>query len=299
MSKVVFTLLLLGFLPLVAMSAEPKRELLWPAGAPDAKGDTDNDKPTITVYLADGADKTNCGVVVLPGGGYGHLATGHEGVDIAKWYNSFGVSAFVVEYRHRGRGYAHPAPIQDAQRAIRTVRARAEEFGVSPDKIGVMGFSAGGHLASTAATHFDAGDAKAADPIDQVSCRPDFAILCYPVIALDQPFTHRGSQKNLLGENPDKALVKSLSNESQVTSDTPPTFLFHTSEDTGVPPQNSIVFYEALQKAKVPAEMHIFAKGRHGVGLAANIPGTSAWPKLCEAWLSGQGMLSTKSEASK
>ncbi|WP_246119996.1 alpha/beta hydrolase [Blastopirellula retiformator] len=281
------------------MAAEPKRELLWPAGAPGAKGEAENDKPVVTIYLADGANKTDCGVVVLPGGGYGHLALGHEGVDIAKWYNSFGVSAFVVEYRHSGKGYAHPAPMQDAQRAIRMVRAGAKEFGVSPDKIGVMGFSAGGHLASTVATHFDGGDAQSADPIARVSSRPDFAILCYPVIAFDQPFTHRGSQRNLIGQNPDPELVKSLSNELQVTSDTPPTFLFHTSEDTGVPPQNSIVFYEALQKAKVPAEMHIFAKGRHGVGLAANIPGTNAWPKLCEAWMEGLGVLSTKPAAAK
>ncbi|MCC9607778.1 alpha/beta hydrolase [Blastopirellula sp. JC732] len=299
MSKIVSPLALVLLLPLVALAAEPKRELLWPTGAPGAKGDAENDKPVVTVYLADGPNKTDCGVVVLPGGGYGHLALGHEGVDIANWYNSFGVSAFVVEYRHSGKGYAHPAPMQDAQRAIRMVRANAKEFGVSPNKIGVMGFSAGGHLASTVATHFDAGDASAEDPIQRVSSRPDFAILCYPVIAFDQPFTHRGSQKNLIGENADPELVKSLSNELQVTSDTPPTFLFHTSEDTGVPPQNSIVFYEALQKAKVPAEMHIFAKGRHGVGLAANIPGTNAWPKLCEAWMTGLGMLPAQADAGK
>lgn len=299
MSKIASSVTLVLLLPLLAMSAEPKRELLWPDGAPGAKGDAENDKPVMTIYLADGPNKTDCAVVVLPGGGYGHLALDHEGVQIAKWYNSFGVSAFVVEYRHRGKGYAHPAPIQDAQRAIRIVRANAQQFGVSPDKIGVMGFSAGGHLASTAATHFDAGDADATDPIQKVSCRPDFAILCYPVIAFDQPFTHKGSQNNLLGENADKELVKSLSNETQVTSETPPTFLFHTSEDTGVPPQNSVVFYEALQTAKVPAEMHIFAKGRHGVGLAANIPGTSAWPKLCETWLAGLGMLSDKPAAGK
>ncbi|MFI4875097.1 MAG: alpha/beta hydrolase [Blastopirellula sp. JB062] len=296
MPKVALPLLLLAFFPLAANASQPERELLWPAGAPGAKGDADDDKPTITIYQADGEDKTGCGVVVLPGGGYGHLATGHEGVDIAKWLNSFGVSAFVVEYRHRGRGYGHPAPLQDAQRAIRTVRQRADQLGLDPDKIGIIGFSAGGHLASTAATHFDAGDPKAKDPVERVSSRPSFAILCYPVIALDQPFTHFGSQKNLLGENPDKQLLKSLSNELQVTSETPPTFLFHTSEDTGVRPENSIVFYQALQKAKVPAELHIFAKGRHGVGLAAKIPGTSDWPNRCQAWLAVQGMLTEKED---
>ncbi|NQU24173.1 MAG: alpha/beta hydrolase [Candidatus Nealsonbacteria bacterium] len=280
-------------------AAEPKTELLWPDGAPGAKGEEPADKPTLTVCLSDKEKATGAAslavggtaVVVCPGGGYGGLAVGHEGKDIAAWFNQMGVAAFILEYRHRGKGYGHPAPLQDAQRAIRTVRSRSAEFGVDAKKIGVMGFSAGGHLASTAGTHFDVGDAQADDPIERVSCRPDFMILCYAVIALDEPYTHRGSQRNLLGEGAPKELVRSLSNEKQVTAETPPTFLFHTDEDSGVPPENSIHFYLALRKAKVPAELHVFRKGRHGLGLAPTTPGTAAWPKCCEGWLRTQGLL--------
>lgn len=274
-----------------ANGVEPKTELLWPAGAPGAKGDKPADKPTLTIWLAD-AEK-NCGtaVVICPGGGYSALAADHEGKQIAQWFNSMGVSAFVLEYRHRGRGYGHPAPLQDAQRAIRTVRAGAEEFKVQPKKIGILGFSAGGHLASTAATHFDAGKPDAQDPIEKVSCRPDFAILCYPVIAFDEPFTHRGSQENLLGKDAPAELAKSLSNEKQVTPETPPTFLWHTDEDTAVPVENSIAFYMALHKAKVPAELHIYRVGRHGLGLAPGVVGTRNWAKDCEDWLRGLKLL--------
>jgi acetyl esterase/lipase len=174
------------------------------------------------------------------------------------------------------------------------VRARADEWKIDPKRIGVMGFSAGGHLASTAATHFDPGKPDAEDPIERVSCRPDFAILCYAVIAFDEPYTHRGSQRNLLGEDPDPELVRSLSNEKQVTPETPPTFLFHTDEDTGVPAENSVQFYLALRRAKVPAEMHIYRQGRHGLGLAPDTPGTSNWPKECEDWMRGLGLLDRK-----
>jgi acetyl esterase/lipase len=275
-------------------AAEPREELLWAEGAPRALGDEAKDRPTLTICLPDKEKAAGSAVVVCPGGGYGGLAVGHEGHDIARWFNELGVAALILEYRHRGRGYGHPAPLQDVQRAIRTARARAGEFGVAADKIGVMGFSAGGHLASTAGTHFDKGNPEAKDPIERVSCRPDFMILCYAVIALDEPYTHRGSQRNLLGENPDPALVRSLSNEKQVTADTPPTFLFHTDEDTAVPPENSIHFYLALRRAKVPAELHVFRTGRHGLGLAGNTAGTSAWPKCCEDWLRGQGLLRAK-----
>jgi acetyl esterase/lipase len=181
--------------------------------------------------------------------------------------------------------------MQDVQRAIRIVRSRAQEWGVAPDRIGVWGFSAGGHLASTAATHFDPGDPNAADPIDRVSCRPDFAILCYPVITLTEPYTHRGSRDNLLGPNPDPKLVELLSNERHVTDQTPPTFLFHTDADTGVPAENSLMFYQALRKAGVPAEMHIFQTGPHGVGLAQGDPALSVWPRLLENWLRDRGLL--------
>ncbi|MFZ5830055.1 MAG: alpha/beta hydrolase, partial [Planctomycetota bacterium] len=227
--------------------AQPKVELLWPAGAPGALGDTPNDKPTLTIWLPAAEKATGAAVVICPGGGYVNLAVDHEGKQIAEWLNSLGVAGFVLEYRHRRRGYGHPYPMLDAQRAVRTVRARAKEFGVDPQKIGILGFSAGGHLASTIATHFDAGNADADDPIERVSCRPDFAVLCYPVIMFDEEQTHRGSMRNLLGENPDPELVRSLSNEKQVTAETPPTFLFHTDADAGVPAENPVAFYLALR----------------------------------------------------
>ena len=283
-SVLTFGLLLTGTCLLDA-AEEPKTELLWPDGAPGAKGDQPQDKPMLIIHLPP-ADKANgVAVVVCPGGGYGHLAMDHEGQQIADWFNSFGVAAFICDYRHRGKGYGHPAPLMDAQQAIRTARARAKEFRLDPKHIGIMGFSAGGHLASTAGTHFDAGDAESADPIARVSSRPDFMILCYPVIAFDEPFSHRGSQRNLLGENPEAALVRSLSNEKQITPETPPTFLFHTDEDKGVPAENSVMFYLALRRAGVPAEMHIYRVGRHGLGLAGETPGARHWPKQCEDWM--------------
>ncbi len=274
---------------MAAPAAEP--ELLWPDGAPGAKGDQPKDKPTLTIWLPEKDKATGAAVVICPGGGYGFLAIEHEGVDIGKWLNSFGVAGIMLEYRHRNRGYGHPAPLQDAQLAIRTVRARADQLGIDPKKIGIMGFSAGGHLASTAGTHFDAGDPQSDDPIQRASCRPDFMILCYPVVAFDEPYTHRGSQHNLIGENADPELIRSLSNEKQVTAETPPTFLFHTDEDRGVPSENSVQFYLALRRAKVPAELHVFQKGRHGLGLAPETPGTARWPKCCEDWMRGLGLL--------
>ncbi len=274
-----------------ALSAEPTTMLLWPDGAPGAKGTAPDDKPTLTVCLADPAKATGAAVVICPGGGYGHLAVDHEGKQIAEWFNSLGVAGVILEYRHRGKGYGHPAPLNDAQRAIRTVRARAAQWKINPARIGIMGFSAGGHLASSAGTHFDKGKADATDAVERVSCRPDFMILCYPVIAFDEPFTHRGSQRNLLGEDADAALARSMSSEKQVTPETPPTFLFHTDEDKGVPSENSVQFYLALRRAKVPAELHVYRSGRHGLGLAQAIPGTANWPKQCEAWLRGQGLL--------
>jgi acetyl esterase/lipase len=241
------------------------------------------------------ADQANgAGVVVCPGGGYGGLASGYEGNEIAQWLNSFGVAGFVLKYRHKGTGYQHPAPLDDAQRAIRTVRSRASEFHVDPARIGILGFSAGGHLASSAGTHFDQGKADAKDAVDRVGCRPDFLVLCYPVISFVAPTTHQGSKKNLLGDNPDPKLVESMSSELAVTSDTPPTFLWHTDADSGVPPENSVLFYLALRKAKVPAELHVFEKGRHGLGLAQKEPGTRFWPELAQAWMRNHGLLERK-----
>jgi acetyl esterase/lipase len=229
------------------LAAEPRVELLWAAGAPGAVGTEDADKPTLTFWQAPAELANGCGVVVCPGGGYGALAVDHEGKQIAEWFNSFGVTAVMLKYRHAPR-YKHPTPMQDVQRAIRTVRSRAAELAVDPARIGIMGFSAGGHLASTAATKFDDGHTDAADAIDRVSCRPDFAILCYPVITMTDPFTHKGSRNNLLGKEPDEKLVQLMSNETQVTAKTPPTFLFHTTEDTAVPPENSILFCTFTKK---------------------------------------------------
>jgi acetyl esterase/lipase len=277
-----------------ARAAEPAVELLWPDGAPGALGNEPKDVPKLIVYLPEADKATGAAVAICPGGGYGGLAMDHEGDQIGKWLNSLGVAGFIVDYRHRGKGYGHPAPLADAQRAIRTIRARSAEWQVDPARIGVMGFSAGGHLASTAATHFDAGEPDAADPIQRASCRPDFAILCYAVIAFDEPYTHLGSQRNLLGDDADAELVRSLSNEKQVTAQTPPTFLFHTDEDKGVPSENSIYFYLGLRRAGVPAELHVYRQGRHGQGLARDMPGTCNWPVDCEAWMRGLGLLDRK-----
>jgi len=279
-----------------ALAAGPKTELLWPKGAPGAKGDRPADKPALTIYLPQESKAPTAAVVICPGGGYGALAMDHEGHQIAQWFNSLGVAGFIVDYRHRGKGYSHPAPLQDAQRAIRTVRARAAEWNVDPAKIGIMGFSAGGHLASTAGTHFDQGNPAADDRVEQVSCRPDFMILCYPVVMFDEKYTHRGSQQNLLGKDADPALVRSLSSEKQVTRETPPTFLFHTDEDKGVPAENSVSFYLALRSAGVPAELHVYQRGPHGIGLGAKVPGTSEWPKACENWMRNRGLLDLKAK---
>jgi len=232
----------------LAAADEPRVLLLWPGGAPGAKGDTDGDRPSLTIYLPPRTRANGAAVVICPGGGYGHLAMDHEGHQVARWLNSFGVAGFILKYRHRnsGAGYGHPAPLADARRAISMVRSRAGEFNVDPRRIGVMGFSAGGHLASSVATHFHTGRTDTTDKIDRVSCRPDFAVLIYPVISFTEWFTHKGSMRNLLGKDPDAELVRTLSGELQVTSRTPATFLVHTTGDTVVPAENSIAFYLAL-----------------------------------------------------
>ncbi len=291
--------------PAMAQTGDaPQPTPLWPQGAPGAEGNSpgedkfhSGDVPTLTAYPAPKDKATGASVVVCPGGAYGFLAVEHEGEEVAKWLNSLGVSAFVLKYRLAPK-YHHPAPLQDAQRAIRTVRAKSKEWGLDPHRIGIIGFSAGGHLASSAATHFDAGDPNAADPIDRESCRPDRAILVYPVIALSTPYGHTGSLKNLLGDHPTEEQVKQLSSELQVTKDTPPTFLAHTNADSGVVPENSILFALACRKAGVPVELHLFEKGVHGLGLGTGWadrikpePSFAAWPTLCATWLKGQGFL--------
>ena len=271
-------------------TAEPQTILLWENGAPGAQGQSDDDKPSITIYRPWGANLSGTSVIVAPGGGYGFLAANHEGRQVANWFNAMGVTAFVLKYR-LGPRYHHPIELEDAQRAIRLVRSRAREFEIAPDRIGMMGFSAGGHLASTTATHFDGGNPGAADPIDRAGSRPDFVILGYPVITLEAPYAHGGSAKNLLGENPDPKLLQELSNELHVTPQTPPTFLFTTSEDTAVPAENSVNFYLALHKAGVLAELHVFEKGPHGVGLDLGNPTLSEWPVLLANWMRERGLL--------
>jgi acetyl esterase/lipase len=281
--RLLLALLLMGALARAQHAPPPNVEQLWPNGAPGALGNEDADKPSLTIYLPQ-SNGEHSGVVVCPGGGYGGLAVDHEGRQIAEWLNARGVAAFVLRYR-LGPRYHHPIELGDAQRALRFVRSHASDYGIASGKIGIWGFSAGGHLASTAGTHFDAGDANAADSLDRMSSRPDFMILAYPVISFTTPYTHRGSMRNLLGDNPDPKLAASLSNETQVTPQTPPAFLFHTNNDSGVPAENSVLFYLALRKAGVPAEMHIYERGEHGVGLALSDPVLSSWPGRLEAWM--------------
>lgn len=274
---------------LLAQNTLPHTVLLWPNGAPGARGDTDADKPALTVYPVAGEQKVRTGILVIPGGGYVNLAIDHEGYQIAAWLNSYGITAFVLRYRV-GPKYRHPIELGDAQRAIRYLRAHCNEFGIQPQRIGVWGFSAGGHLASSTGTHFDAGNNNSSDPIEHQSSKPDFMILAYPVITFEEPYLHRGSRDALLGPHPDPALVQLLSNERQVTKETPPTFLFHTSDDDVVPVQNSIEFYLALRHVGVPAEMHIYQHGKHGVGLARNDPQLASWPDLLADWLKARGL---------
>jgi acetyl esterase/lipase len=283
-------LLLSLAVPLLAQPAPPKADLLWPGGAPGALGAADEDQPSITPHVVPAGRGTGTAVIVFPGGGYQRLSMDREGEQVAVWLNSVGVTAFVLKYR-LGPRYHHPIELGDAQRAIRTVRFKAAEYRVDPARIGILGFSAGGHLASTAGTHFDAGKPGAADPIDRIGSRPDFLVLCYAVISLHDPLAHVGSRVNLLGNSPDPALVDNLSNESQVTAQTPPTFLFHTANDRTVPVENSVSFFLALRKAGVPAEMHIYENGPHGLGLATTDATLSSWTDRLEAWLRGRGLL--------
>lgn len=290
MTRIPICILTLAALLVAQPPTPPKPELLWPNGAPGAQGAEDVDKPTLAAYPVPQGRGTGTAVIVCPGGGYVNLSMDKEGDQVARWLNSIGVTAFVLKYR-LGPKYHHPAELNDAQRAIRTVRQKAAEYRVLPDRVGIMGFSAGGHLASTAGTHFEEGNASAADPIDRLNSRPDFLVLVYPVISFTTPYVHRGSLRALLGDQPDPKLAENLSNELQVTAQTPPTFLFHTNADTGVPPENSALFYLALRKAGVPAEMHIYEKGPHGVGLAQTDEALSSWPTRLADWLRGRGLL--------
>jgi acetyl esterase/lipase len=263
---------------------------LWSGRAPGALGSDESDIPALTVYLPRTMTASTPAMIVCPGGGYVRLASNHEGRQVAGYLNSLGMAAFVLRYR-LGPRYHHPIELGDAQRAIRLLRSHATEWRLDGARIGIIGFSAGGHLAMSASTMFDAGDPRAADPIDRAGSRPDFAVLAYPVISMTAPWTHQGSRQNLLGDSPSADLAKRLSGENAVTNATPPTFIFQTNEDTVVPAENSLHYFLALRKVGVPAEMHVFEKGPHGVGLANDDVALSSWSTLLANWLRGRGVI--------
>ena len=285
-----FSLLLL-FVTSLSLSAQSTNVFaLWPDGAPGALGSAEKDIPTLTIYRPAPERATGAAMVICPGGGYGGLAP-HEGRDYALWLNAQGIAGFVLKYRLAPGGYHHPAMLQDAARALRTVRARAGEWQLDPYRIGIMGSSAGGHLAATLLTHFDAGKPDAADVIERISSRPDLGILCYAVISMGE-FTHQGSKRNLLGTNPPPELVRELSNELQVTTNTPPCFIWHTWEDPAVAVENSLQFAAALRKSGVMFDLHIYERGQHGLGLGSQPYGNGAqhpWVRNCEFWFKQRG----------
>ena len=283
-------LLLVSLASLALAQGQPTNLFpLWPDGAPGALGKTDKDIPTLRAYLPE-SGATGAAIVICPGGGYAGLAN-HEGDHYARFLNQLGIAGFVLKYRLGSAGYRHPVMLQDAARAVRVVRARAAEWKLDPQKIGIMGSSAGGHLASTLLTHFDAGKPDSEDIIERQSSRPDIGILCYAVISMGQ-FTHQGSRSNLLGKDPSPELIRELSNELQVTKDTPPCFIWHTVEDTAVPVENSLQFAESLRKARVPFDLHIYQKGAHGLGLGSSNYDPAKWhpwTKDLAFWLKLQG----------
>ncbi|HEY2953070.1 MAG TPA: alpha/beta hydrolase [Verrucomicrobiae bacterium] len=289
--KILLSLLAVLAPILLARAQMHKPVPLWPDGAPGALGKEDKDIPTLTPFLPESEKASGAAIVVCPGGGYGGLAA-HEGNDYALYLTQQGVTAFVLKYRLGSHGYRHPSMLQDAQRALRLVRARAGDWKIDPKRVGIMGSSAGGHLASTALTHFDAGQAGATDPIEREGSRPDLGILCYPVISMG-PNTHVGSKNNLLGKDPDASLVKLLSNELQVTTATPPCFIWHTWEDKAVKVENSIDFAAALQRNGVPFDLHIYQKGAHGIGLKDKPPfdNVHPWARDLVFWLKTQGFV--------
>jgi len=279
----------------------PKAIPLWPEGVPGAIANAAPEEllpegrlagvhvPTLTVFPAPAAGATRTAVIVCPGGGYRRLAFDHEGIAVATWLNSLGVSAFVLKYRLQE--YGHPAPLRDVLRAVRLLRSGAATWGIDPQRIGVLGFSAGGHLASSAGTMFDAPEGRTGSELDKVSARPDFLVLVYPVITLSGPLANSGSRESLLGKSPSPELVDALSTHLRVTDRTPPTFLVHGGTDTTVPADNSILFYSALRRSGVPAEMHLYQEGPHGIGLRPGFGPMSGWPDHCAEWMKARGLL--------
>jgi acetyl esterase/lipase len=275
---------------------------LWPDGIPNSREIVSTEKwdttdvihvtniqiPDITIYLPSKKNATGQAVVICPGGGYWALAYSLEGIDIAKWLNSKGIAGIILKYRlptSEGQIIPYESPLMDAKRALRLVRYHASEWNIDPERVGIMGFSAGGHLASTLGTHFDYGETYATDVVERISCRPDFMVLVYPVITMTKPFMHKGSRNALIGENPEKVLAEKYSNELQVTEETPPTFIVHAGDDKAVPVENSLVFYKALVDDDVPAEMHIYPNGGHGFSLAINKGYLAGWTDACITWI--------------
>jgi acetyl esterase/lipase len=305
-TRVPIITLLLASLLLLNANAQITTLNLWPDGIPGLKlNDSYVEKATINegkptrfekvtdpslyIFLPPQETATGTAVLICPGGGYTALAFSHEGFAIAKWLNEHGIAGVVLKYRLPSDMIMQDksvGPLQDAQEALRVIRRNASLWNIDPRKIGVIGFSAGGHLASTLSTHFAE---KVYDVKDTTSARPDFSILVYPVITMDASFTHAGSRNNLLGDNPTSDAVKHFSNELQITEKTPPTFMVHSEDDKAVPVKNSLVYYEALVKNNIPSELHIFEKGGHGYGMAENMGTQSAWPDLCLRWMKLRG----------
>lgn len=280
--------------------AAPNVIQLWPEGVPGAKADIGAEKigggynsnvsePTLTV-IGPAVDRPNgTAIIICPGGGYVRMSTAREGDQYANWLSTLGVTTFVLKYRMQE--YGHPAPLQDVLRAVRMLRSRAAEFNINPARIGVMGSSAGGHLAASAGTLFENPAGRTGAPLDAVSARPDFLMLMYPVISMQEPSVHAGSRKALLGAAPSAETLQLMSLEKQVTAATPPTLLIHTQADQAVPVENSILFYQALTRAKVPAEMYLFEHGGHGMGMRDGLGTSSLWPRRAEEWLRDRGLL--------
>lgn len=283
-----------------AVVEAPQQLALWSTAAPKAAEAPDDPQPYLEIYQPAKNMANGSAMVICPGGGYGGLAVGHEGADVAAWCTANGTTAFVLHYRLGRQGHHYPTQLIDVQRAIRLVRAKAEQFTIDPHRVGIIGFSAGGHLASMAATLFREQPTLQGvqrDAVDDVSARPDLAVLCYPVIALNAPHAHRGSRRNLLGPHDSDALAEQLSTDHRVTKETPPTFLFQTDEDSGVPAENAVGFYLACRRAGVPAELHVYQPGRHGIGLATKYPGVATWPDRLRDWLTLQNFFTPAEEA--
>jgi acetyl esterase/lipase len=284
-------------------AAEPRVLDLWPEGVPGLKPDAGPEKddgqgrfsnihhPSLTLYAPENPHGT--AIILASGGSYQRVAVGPNGGELTRWLNRLGVTVFVLKYRNAE--YGQPAPLRDALRAVRIVRSRAAEFGVQPDRIGMLGGPAGGHVTASAGTLFDAPEGRTGAALDAVSGRPDFMILVFPVITMQDPSAHGTSRRNLLGASPTEELKHRWSVDEQVTKDTPPTFLVHSTADTVVPVENSLLFFQAMRRARAPIEMHLYPLGPHGSGLDPRLGPTAEWPKLCESWLRFHGWLPAKS----